>query len=380
MAAQVGPLWHEAGHEVVVYTISNHPEKVEYVDGVKVEHIFNPEPMLGLGGQFIYDLFCILHARRQDFDIILQLGYTTSGIWSWLWPKKKTITNMDGIEHLRAKYRGPLAGFLRWSERRAAKRSKLLVADNPEIGTYLKKYKTPQRTIAYGTKVVSPNDTDKELIKQFGLRSKWYHLHIGRVQPDNHVEEILTAAKISGKTLVAVGDYTTSYGKKLKKKFEGVENIKFVGTIYDKATINALRLHAMTYIHGHSAGGTNPALLEALGCGCFVLAHSNPFNASVLGGLGGLWHNSAELVQMLKRRPTAQLRREQAAIARERMKKHFNWPLIAGQYLEAFQEVSGKESKQDALDPMISSAQNESETSETAVSAKATEAAVKKPD
>ena len=111
MAAQVGPLWHEAGHEVVVYTIINHPEKVEYVEGVKVEHIFNPEPMLGLGGQFIYDLLCILHARRQDFDIILQLGYTTSGIWSWLWPKKKTITNMDGIEHMRAKYRGPLAGF-----------------------------------------------------------------------------------------------------------------------------------------------------------------------------------------------------------------------------------------------------------------------------
>jgi hypothetical protein len=154
MAAQTAPLWVKAGHEVVVYTISDHPEKISELDGVKIRHIFNPERRLGLAGQFVYDLLCILDARRKNFDIILQLGYTTSGIWSFLWPKHKTVTNMDGLEHQRAKYAGLLSLFLKWSERRAAKRSKLLIADNPEIANYLNKFPTPIRTIAYGSVVV----------------------------------------------------------------------------------------------------------------------------------------------------------------------------------------------------------------------------------
>ena len=67
MVAQVAPLWVKAGHEVVVYTTSDHPDKVEEVEGVRIKHIFNPERTLGLTGQFIYDLLCILDARREGF-------------------------------------------------------------------------------------------------------------------------------------------------------------------------------------------------------------------------------------------------------------------------------------------------------------------------
>ena len=97
MAERVAPLWVRAGHEVVVYATSDHPEKVEFHEGVRVKHIFNPEHTIGLAGQFIYDYLCILDARKEDFDIYLQLGYTTSAIWSFLWPKSKTAINMDGI-------------------------------------------------------------------------------------------------------------------------------------------------------------------------------------------------------------------------------------------------------------------------------------------
>ena len=137
MAAQTAPLWVKAGHEVVVYTIGNHPEKISVLNCVAIRHIFNPEKRLGLSGQFIYDLLCILDARTKNFDVILPLGYTTSGSWSFLWPREKTITNMDGLEHQRAKYAGPLSSLLKWSERRTAKRYKLLIADNPEIANYL---------------------------------------------------------------------------------------------------------------------------------------------------------------------------------------------------------------------------------------------------
>lgn len=338
MAAQTAPLWVKAGYEVVVYTVSDHPEKISEYKGVTIRHIFNPEKRLGLAGQFVYDLLCIIDARRQNFDVILQLGYTTSGIWSFLWPKHKTVTNMDGLEHQRAKYSGVLSLFLKWSERRAAKRSKLLIADNPEIANYLSKYKTPISTIAYGSKTVQEVPDVKALLTRHNLPTENFHLHIGRIQPDNHVFEILDAAVCAGETLVAVGDYTTRYGRKLKATFPE-KNIIYTGTIYDKGLLNALRAQATFYLHGHSVGGTNPALLEAMGSGAMVLAHDNPFNASVLGGLGALWKDEADLTALLSKRPATALRNEQARLSRERIEAHFNWTDVAQRYLQAFNSI-----------------------------------------
>jgi len=345
MAEQVCPMWVAAGHQVVVYTISDHPERMATYKGVELRYIFNPERLLGLSGQFIYDLGCLRDAQKEEFDVLLQLGYTTSALWSFLWPVSRTVTNMDGIEHQRAKYSGPLSSFLRWSEKRAAKRSKLLVADNPEIATYLQKYKRPTVTIAYGTEVVARKEEQKERLmdwaksQEITLEPGNYSLHIGRVQKDNHVHEILEAAKNSGATLIAIGDYSTAYGKLLKEAYSGVDHIHFPGTLYEKSTLNALRSHCKFYIHGHSAGGTNPALLEALGCGCFVLAHGNPFNASVLGGLGGLWLSSEELATQLRLTPKPDIAQKQYEIAQARMAEHFTWTQIAEQYLKAFESL-----------------------------------------
>ncbi len=338
MAAQTAPLWVKAGHEVVVYTIGNHPEKISELNGVAIRHIFNPEKRLGLSGQFIYDLLCILDARTKNFDVILQLGYTTSGIWSFLWPRQKTITNMDGLEHQRAKYAGPLSSFLKWSERRAAKRSKLLIADNPEIANYLSKYKVPTSTIAYGSEIVEEPTDAFEILQRNHLPTDNFHLHIGRIQPDNHVFEILDAAASTGETLVTVGDYTTRYGRKLKATFPE-SNIIYAGTIYDKTILNALRTRATFYLHGHSVGGTNPALLEAMGSGSMVLAHENPFNASVLGGLGALWKDEDALTRLLTQRPSEEIRSEQARLSRERIKAHFNWEDVAKKYLHSFSSL-----------------------------------------
>ena len=338
MAAQTAPLWVKAGHEVVVYTIGNHPEKISELNGVAIRHIFNPEKRLGLSGQFIYDLLCILDARTKNFDVILQLGYTTSGIWSFLWPREKTITNMDGLEHQRAKYAGPLSSFLKWSERRAAKRSKLLIADNPEIANYLSKYKVPISTIAYGSEIVEEPTDAFEILQRNHLPTDNFHLHIGRIQPDNHVFEILDAAASTGETLVTVGDYTTRYGRKLKATFPE-SNIIYAGTIYDKTILNALRTRATFYLHGHSVGGTNPALLEAMGSGSMVLAHENPFNASVLGGLGALWKDEDALTRLLTQRPSEEIRSEQARLSRERIKAHFNWEDVAKKYLHSFSSL-----------------------------------------
>jgi GDP-D-mannose dehydratase len=89
----------QKGYEVVVYCSSNHTFQEKTWKGVSLVHIKDPEKSIGTVGQFIYDLRAILHARKQKFDVIFQLGYTSSSIWGFLFPKKaKLITNMDGLE------------------------------------------------------------------------------------------------------------------------------------------------------------------------------------------------------------------------------------------------------------------------------------------
>ena len=102
------------GHDISVYSSANHPYQESEWNGVKIVHERDPEHKLGTLGQFIYDLNCILHSRKQNFDIILQLGYTSNGIWGWLLSSDHIITtNMDGLEWKRTKYSKPVQQFLK---------------------------------------------------------------------------------------------------------------------------------------------------------------------------------------------------------------------------------------------------------------------------
>ena len=101
------------GHEVHVYNSHTHPYEKNEWNGVKLIHCYDPENTIGTVGQFIYDLNCILDSRKREFDIILQLGYTSSSVWNWIFPKKSIImTNMDGFEWKRSKYSKPVQQFL----------------------------------------------------------------------------------------------------------------------------------------------------------------------------------------------------------------------------------------------------------------------------
>ena len=139
----ISPMWVSAGHKVSVYCPHNHPYTGEYYNGVHRITINDPEERLGTAGQFIYDLKCIRDARRRNFDIFLQLGYTSSSLWGKLFPRDACIiTNMDGLEWKRAKYGNLVKAFLKTAEKWAVKQSHAMVADSKGIQSYLKeKYK-----------------------------------------------------------------------------------------------------------------------------------------------------------------------------------------------------------------------------------------------
>lgn len=279
----IAPALVERGHEIFVYNSSLHPYQEPTYKGVHLIRKGDPENKLGTFGQFIYDLNCILDCRKRSFDIILQLGYTSSSIWSFLFPGKAVIvTNMDGLEWKRSKYAKPVQQFLKRAEKWAAFNSHKLIADSKGIQSYLlDKYNKPSAFIAYGANLfTSPNSA---AIQPFGLQPYSYNLLVARMEPENNIETILAGhhQAATKQHLVLIGNYNNKFGSYLKEKYE-TANIKFIGSVYDLHTLNNLRYFSRLYFHGHSVGGTNPSLLEAMASQSLIVANENIFNRSVL--------------------------------------------------------------------------------------------------
>ena len=289
--------------EVYVYNSSNHPYQEKIFKGVHIIHCNDPEKTMGPIGQFIYDMNCILDARKRNLDIILQLGYTSSSIWSFLFPKNALIiTNMDGLEWKRSKYTYLVRKFLNLAERLAINHSDFLVSDSEGIKKYIDdKYKKNSKLIAYGSNVIA--NIDETILEKFNLQKLKYHMLIARIEPENNIETILDGVVFS-KTETAflvIGDYTkNSFGKRIKEKYKKYKSIIFLGSIYDREELNCLRHCCNLYFHGHSVGGTNPSLLEAMGSGNLIIAHNNIFNKAVLKEDGYYFYTPEDVSFYLK--------------------------------------------------------------------------------
>jgi glycosyltransferase involved in cell wall biosynthesis len=275
----------QKGHSVSVYNAHNHPNQDKIWNGVNIIHCNDPERMFGSISQFIYDFNCIINSRKKKYDAILQLGYTSSSIWWFLMPKQSVIiTNMDGLEWKRSKYSKWVQKFLHFAESLAAKHSDFLISDSIGIQKYLySRYKKTSEFIPYGAAIFSNQNIKR--IAEYGLSENSYDLLIARFEPENNIETILDGVVNSSikRDFIAVGDYNTSYGITLKKKYRDNKNIKFLGSIYDISVLNNLRYFSNLYFHGHTVGGTNPSLLEAMSASSLICAHKNIFNSSILG-------------------------------------------------------------------------------------------------
>jgi glycosyltransferase involved in cell wall biosynthesis len=313
----------QRGHEVFVYNSSLHDYKENNWNGVHIIHCRDKEDSLGTAGQFIYDRNCIRDAHTRNFDVLLHLGYTSDSVWHKRWPKDcLNVVNMDGLEWKRAKYNWITRQFLMRAESWAAKNADVLIADNPAIKTYLEsKYSTKVVYIPYPVKKYDPNHNlnpqtrNHKLQTALRLQPFQYFLAVARMEPENNLEMIiegylewekihLNAEGAEGSRsldypLVIVGNAGNMYGRWLVKKYKD-DNIKFVGAVYEKEVLNDLRYHSAIFFHGHSVGGTNPSLLEAMGCGCRIAAHDNEFNRYVLGDKGEYFSNSKGVLEILK--------------------------------------------------------------------------------
>ena len=323
----------QKGHKVIVYNSHLHPYKEKEWNNVSIIHRYDPENKIGSAGQFIYDLNCVIDARKRNLDVLLILGYTSISVWRKIFPKKSiTIFNMDGFEWKRDKYSSIAKKFLLNAEKLAIKSGNYFISDSTIIQNYLqKKYNTASEYIAYGAEI--RNDEDASVLDLYRVKKYNYFLLVARIEPENNIEMILdgfTASNVK-KKMIVMGNVSNKFGKHLIKKFSHDSRIQFSSAMYDKHIKHSLCCFSEIYFHGHSTGGTNPSLLEAMASRAMIAAHKNDFNKEVLGENALYFSNSFDVKKIIENNKGENVE-QMIENNLSKLQSHYNWDAIIDHY------------------------------------------------
>lgn len=296
----------------------------------------------------IYDTLSILHALFFT-DILLILGVPGA----WILPFVKTFTNkkiiisIDGIEWKREKWNFLAKSYLFWAEGLAVKYSHIDISDNESIQDYTAmRYGSLSRIIEYGadhTLNIKPDVNDK---KEFHFLKKPYAIKVCRIEPENNVHEVLEAFKqLSKYIIVIVGNWGNSeYGITIRKKYEGFSNIILLDPIYNQRKLDVLRGNAVLYIHGHSAGGTNPSLVEAMYLGLPIIANGVSYNRTTTENSSLYFKNHNDLKYLIENTSLIKLK-EIGGLMRSIALRRYTWAVITEKYKSLVVEALSDENK-----------------------------------
>jgi len=322
------------GWDVTVFCEANGHRRPSEFEGVELRYV--PAPEVGALTTVLYDARC-LWAARKSFDIVYMLGYGAAPFCAIprLW-KTEVWINPDGLEWARAKWNSLARRYFQTMEWISMRASDRIIADAASIAAGLRSRhrSLPSCTvIPYGCEIVD-SPPPKHRLSEWGLDCDGYYLVVCRLEPENHVLEILRAFKQSRskRQLIVVGNLMRNrYVERLKSIDDS--RIRLIGTVYERERLASLRFHSFGYFHGHSVGGTNPSLLEAMGCGNLIFAHDNTFNRETLGGCGVYFRHEKHLSEVLEGAESgafglAKLREAARARARER----YRWSDVIDSY------------------------------------------------
>lgn len=279
-----------------------------------------------------YDIVSMMRAIR-GYDTVLILGVSGCIFLPVLrlFSRSKLVVNIDGLEHRRDKWGKTARAFLKYSEKIAVKYADVIIADNKGIQDYVKEeYGKGSELIAYGgdhvIRELSPS-FEQEVLDKYSLQSDDYAITVCRIEPENNCHKTLEAFSRTDKKLMFIGNWSRSeYGQNLKEKYSKFPNIIIQDPIYDIDILYALRKNAGMYIHGHSAGGTNPSLVEAMFFGCPILCYDVVYNRASTKEKAYYWADVEELVGLLQRKDLC------GEIMRTIAQKEYTWKTITSQY------------------------------------------------
>lgn len=302
----------------------------------KLSHYKNAEliylPVNANGvSSIIYDILCLIICLIKKPDITLILG--VSGCLFLpvykLFSKSKIIVNIDGLEWRRNKWRKFAKKFLKKSEQVSVNMADVVISDNRAIANYVEnEYKKKSEVIAYGgDHAVNLSAPINESIKEEG-----YFLGLCRIEPENNIEMILNAFTNTSEVIKFMGNWDNSvYGRKLKAQYSSYSNIILLDPNYNITELYKLRKNCLAYIHGHSAGGTNPSLVEAMHFTIPVFAFDCDFNRYTTNELAHYFGNSEQLRALTEKLSSGDLACRAIDLKRY-AEDMYHWEHIAAMY------------------------------------------------
>mgnify|MGYP000848926982 CR=1 FL=1 len=312
-------------------------KRLENYNGAKLEYL----PLNANGYQSIpYDILSILHAVRRN-DVLLLLGVSGAVLLPFLkmFTKKPILVNIDGQEWKRPKWNWIARKVLGWSEKLAVAFADKVITDNKIIQQYVEREYHCENTwlIEYGGDHVKKLPLTDAVLAKYPFLQEPYAFNVSRIEPENNIHMILDAfSRAPEKKLVIVGLWNHGpYGMELRAKYSNYPNIHLLDPIYDQDQLNEIRSNAAVYVHGHSAGGTNPSLVEAMCLGLPIISYGVSYNRETTNHRACYFNNETELLEQLNRlTPTEQQR--MGAEMEQYGRRYYTWKRITSLYAAAF--------------------------------------------
>ncbi len=332
---EVGRRLVDRGHAVTVYTRGSARREAEYL-GMQIVHLpAVPQKQLET---LSHTAFSSLHAVagiRPDAAFVFNAA--NSPFLPLLRARGIPIAlHMDGLEWRRSKWGPRGRAYYRWAEQFGVRTADALISDAPGIVDYYNhQFGVPTELIRYGAPILE--GASEAGIRELGLTPGGYHLVVARFEPENHVLEIVEGYQKSNARLplVVVGSapYSAEYTQQVHRAANGDPRINFLGGVFDQRLLDALYLHAHTYAHGHSVGGTNPSLLRAMGAGTATIAYDVTFNREVLDNQAWFFENARDLsAHFAAVEEDRLLVAEIGRRSQERARTAFRWDDVADAY------------------------------------------------
>ena len=346
---EIGKRLVTRGYDVTVYCRNPGQKQKEYL-GMKLVNL--PAIKHRFTETLSHTTLSTMHAITKNRpDVVLMLNAGNAPLLAPLkLAKIPAAIHLDGLESKREKWRGAGAKYYRWAEDAAVKQGQEVIADAQAIADHVKeRYGRECTVISYGAAVIHPQS---DRLAELRLKKGEYHLIVARFEPENHVLEAVHAYKASRETkpLVVVGSapYSQWYVDAVHGAAANDPRIHFTGGLYDQELLDQLYGNAVTYIHGHSVGGTNPSLLRAMGAGAAVLAYEVEFNREVTADQALFWADADELTAFFNEIQTGALDEALQQLrekSQKRIQENYQWDQVTDQYEALIKKLAESKKK-----------------------------------
>jgi glycosyltransferase involved in cell wall biosynthesis len=347
-AQELAPRLVARGHEVTVYCRRGYTgdDTLDEYEGVRLIH--TPALRSRTLEQLSHEFSSIVDSIGRGFQLYYFLGYRGAPFYAPIRASKRVVVvNTDGLEWKRRKWNRMGRLYLRAAEWIVAHlAADELVSDARAIADYFRTAHGKDSTyLTNGAYVFGERDLLPDVLERYGVERGGYYLVACRIEPENNVDLIVREfiASGSGRELIVAGgmNYETPFWQELQELARG-GRVRFLGPVYGPMLIESLHLGAYGYLHGHEVGGTNPALLKAMGCGNLAIALDTPFNSENLAEAGRYWTRTpgslAEQIRWADAHPIEV--RELGARAQDRIREHYTWDGVADAHDRFFRETA----------------------------------------